>query len=397
MFYECKKFNQPLNKWNVSNVTNMEGMFYECKKFNQPLNEWNVGNVTNMEGMFYECNIFNQPLNNWNVSNVTDMEYMFCRCKSFNQELNDWDVSKVTDMGSMFADCIQFNQHLNNWIIHHTLKHTILHHNGGALHYMFIRSGMDEDKIEDFTNQIDYHDEDEDDEEEEPTPKYNPLPALKNIYKRIPVHDHINLEDTNVDHFFDQNNDSKPFIIYSGNSFSGNSHRWPPSNKIFVECKDDAPADYQGNTYKNYIKPNGRNIIKMNFNGGNLSVIKPTWFKGNVPGTKIFKLVKEGTITKFMAEELAIQRPFPPNFSIIGADHCNQIGSQPCYRLEEMSVDELLLELSKNKKSFKSISKSTESIRRSKSLGGNKTNKKRTKKFHLIRKTRQTIKKLLKK
>ena len=30
MFYDCKEFNQPLNAWNVSNVTNMQYMFNDC-------------------------------------------------------------------------------------------------------------------------------------------------------------------------------------------------------------------------------------------------------------------------------------------------------------------------------------------------------------------------------
>ena len=44
-----------------------------AESFNQPLNDWNVSNVTDMEGMFQGASSFNQPLNNWDVSNVTDM------------------------------------------------------------------------------------------------------------------------------------------------------------------------------------------------------------------------------------------------------------------------------------------------------------------------------------
>ena len=46
MFKEATSFNQPLNKWNVSKVTNMEAMFYGAESFNQPLNKWNVSKVT---------------------------------------------------------------------------------------------------------------------------------------------------------------------------------------------------------------------------------------------------------------------------------------------------------------------------------------------------------------
>ena len=42
------------------------------------------------------------PLEKWDVSKVTDMSGMFLRAKSFNQPLEKWDVSKVTDMSWMF-------------------------------------------------------------------------------------------------------------------------------------------------------------------------------------------------------------------------------------------------------------------------------------------------------
>ena len=48
----------------------MGGMFKGAESFNQPLNKWNVSNVEYMGGMFYDASSFNQPLNNWNVSSV---------------------------------------------------------------------------------------------------------------------------------------------------------------------------------------------------------------------------------------------------------------------------------------------------------------------------------------
>ena len=52
MFEGAESFNQPLNSWNVSNVTNMRHMFRGAESFNQPLNSWNVSNVNNRRGMF---------------------------------------------------------------------------------------------------------------------------------------------------------------------------------------------------------------------------------------------------------------------------------------------------------------------------------------------------------
>ena len=97
MFCDARSFNQPLNKWNVSNVTYMRSMFRNASSFNQPLNHWNVSNVTSIRGMFWNATSFNQPFNTsgnkWNVSNVADMFSMFWGASSFNQPLNDWNVS----------------------------------------------------------------------------------------------------------------------------------------------------------------------------------------------------------------------------------------------------------------------------------------------------------------
>jgi surface protein len=86
MFGQCRLFNQPLNSWNVSNVTNMNGMFAECHVFNQPLNQWNVSNVRNMDWMFGQCRLFNQPLNSWNVSSTTSMIDMFTGSSTFSRD-----------------------------------------------------------------------------------------------------------------------------------------------------------------------------------------------------------------------------------------------------------------------------------------------------------------------
>ena len=37
MFRDAHSFNQPLNKWNVSNVVDMNNVFEEAISFNQPL------------------------------------------------------------------------------------------------------------------------------------------------------------------------------------------------------------------------------------------------------------------------------------------------------------------------------------------------------------------------
>ena len=115
MFYDALSFNQPLNDWDTSNVTNMSRMFYLAKSFNQPLNDWNTSNVTNMSEMFHFAYRFNQSLDKWDTSNVNNMSKMFSGAYCFNQLLNDWDTSNVTDMSEMFYHADDFNQPLNDW------------------------------------------------------------------------------------------------------------------------------------------------------------------------------------------------------------------------------------------------------------------------------------------
>lgn len=141
-------FNQPINGWNVSSVTDMSLMFHIFKstssgggsgrvRFNQPIASWDVSNVTNMRGMFGATmnnngtsisHDFNQPIGSWDVSNVTNMDFMFGsnpdiglngtsgRSSAFNQPLAAWDLSAVTTARGMFAS-IAYTQDLSTWVL----------------------------------------------------------------------------------------------------------------------------------------------------------------------------------------------------------------------------------------------------------------------------------------
>ena len=110
LFSNRSDFNDNISQWNVRNVTDMETMFLHASAFNQPLGQWNVDNVTLMGGMFAYASAFNQPLEQWNVGNVTDMEGMFLNASTFNQPLEQWNVSNVTTMNVMFNGASAFNQ-----------------------------------------------------------------------------------------------------------------------------------------------------------------------------------------------------------------------------------------------------------------------------------------------
>jgi surface protein len=131
MFSGAILFNQPINSWNTSSVTNMASMFQNAQAFNQNLNLWNTGTVTSMSAMFVassNVSAFNNGLASgvagnmtWDVSNVTTMNGMFDRANSFNQNIGSWNVSKVVGFTNMFATATKFNNGgsntINNWIL----------------------------------------------------------------------------------------------------------------------------------------------------------------------------------------------------------------------------------------------------------------------------------------
>ena len=104
-------FDGDISDWDVSNVTNMNGMF-SLSKFNGDISNWDVSNVTSMRSMFYWSE-FDGDISNWDVSNVRDMERMFIS-SDFNKDISDWDVSNVKYMGDMFAFS-KFNGDISNW------------------------------------------------------------------------------------------------------------------------------------------------------------------------------------------------------------------------------------------------------------------------------------------
>ena len=59
-------YNQPLNLWDVSKVTDMRYMFHACRKFNQPLNAGN-GLRHGHGPHVLQCGDLDSDLNGWDV------------------------------------------------------------------------------------------------------------------------------------------------------------------------------------------------------------------------------------------------------------------------------------------------------------------------------------------
>jgi hypothetical protein len=87
-------FGWPMNTWCFDSITDMSYLLFHGKySFDEYISEWDVSKVTNMQGMFWLASAFNQPIGGWNVLKVVDMSNMFFNASSFNQSLCKWKYS----------------------------------------------------------------------------------------------------------------------------------------------------------------------------------------------------------------------------------------------------------------------------------------------------------------
>jgi surface protein len=96
----------PINKWDVSQITNMTSVFSAIRNpvlidFTDDLNQWNMSNVRYMRTMFLHAEAFNGDISTWDTSNVIDMFQTFASAYKFNQDLSSWNVTNVQLMSGM--------------------------------------------------------------------------------------------------------------------------------------------------------------------------------------------------------------------------------------------------------------------------------------------------------
>ena len=115
MFYDATTFNGDISRWDTSNVETMKGMFCGAKNFNGNISQWKTASVRDMSSMFSGAEKFNQPIGDWNTTRVKDMHGMFNNAINFNQDIGCWDTSNVINMSAMFYNAKAFNQRLNEW------------------------------------------------------------------------------------------------------------------------------------------------------------------------------------------------------------------------------------------------------------------------------------------
>ena len=114
MFGNASSFNCNIGSWNVSSVANFNSMFSGATNFNNggsvAIETWTLKTTgaIDMRSMFINASVFNQPLNGWNTSEVTNMSNMFQNATAFDQNIGSWNVSKVTDFINFMFGKTQF-------------------------------------------------------------------------------------------------------------------------------------------------------------------------------------------------------------------------------------------------------------------------------------------------
>jgi surface protein len=116
-FFDNNAFNANIGFWDVSNVTNMDGMFFNATDFNQNISQWDVSKVDNMGSLFKNASSFDQDISKWNTGNVTKMLDLFALASKFNQDISGWNTAQATSMDGMFREAQLFNQDLSGWCV----------------------------------------------------------------------------------------------------------------------------------------------------------------------------------------------------------------------------------------------------------------------------------------
>ena len=116
LFKNRADFNGDVSKWNTISVTSMNSVFSGAAAFTGDVSRWNTAKVTNMRDMFNSATLFAGDLGSWDTGNVVDMGWMFHKADAFiGGNIGNWDTGKVDVMWKMFGDNKVFNADISQW------------------------------------------------------------------------------------------------------------------------------------------------------------------------------------------------------------------------------------------------------------------------------------------
>jgi surface protein len=118
---ERQGWDADLNFIDTSLITDMSWLFHPLYYVrNIKIDEWDVSNVTDMDGMFMGCDMLMTDISTWNTKNVRRMNRMFGCCFDFKCDLSVWDTSNVIYYNNIFNMC---NNMSNNPQLQPKFKH----------------------------------------------------------------------------------------------------------------------------------------------------------------------------------------------------------------------------------------------------------------------------------
>ena len=142
-FARCDVFDQYINSWDTSLVSDFRQCFYQALVFNQDVSQWIVSTGTLFSQMFQEAAAFNNGgvgsgvgtgLDNWTTSSATNMSSMFNGASSFNQYIGSWNMTGVTTISGMFKNATSFvDGGIGNWTF--TTLNTVAYFCQGATNF----------------------------------------------------------------------------------------------------------------------------------------------------------------------------------------------------------------------------------------------------------------------
>ncbi len=106
MFEDATSFNQPLNNWPIPTLCLGAGedTRFFVWRWLIPQTFGCVNTEVSMQSMFHNATSFNQPLDNWDVSYVSDFRNMFDGAAAFDQSLGDWPLSDGSNLEFILDD-----------------------------------------------------------------------------------------------------------------------------------------------------------------------------------------------------------------------------------------------------------------------------------------------------
>jgi surface protein len=100
MFAGSQAFIKPLSNLQINKTDSIEGMFKDSN-YDGKL-DWNLKGVNVIKNVFSGATAFNQDINNWDVSTVTDMYGAFNGATAFSTSIHEWCVPEIDSKPTNF-------------------------------------------------------------------------------------------------------------------------------------------------------------------------------------------------------------------------------------------------------------------------------------------------------